>query len=147
MNGGTYLTGLITGIGKALKNNQATAMLIKNCFAFTEFSKHHKNQIHFNESKSWAYVCLGGWGGVGGWGLGSGGFLSDVFFFQIGGPITAGLISGRGAYIGGRGVLADEVFNPSRWAYNFGLISVRGLMGGLGGWGGGAYYRMYFFSR
>ena len=32
---------------------------------------------------------------------------------------------------------ADEVFNPSRWAYNFGLISVRGLMGGLGGWGGG----------
>ena len=60
MNGGTYLTGLITGRGKALKNNQATAVLIKNCFAFTGFSKHHKNQIHFNESKSWAYVCLGG---------------------------------------------------------------------------------------
>ena len=59
MNGGTYLTGLITGTGKALQNNQATAVLIKIFFAFTGFSKHHKNQIHFNESKSWAYVCLG----------------------------------------------------------------------------------------
>lgn len=37
MNGETYLTGLITGIGKVLKNNQATAVLIKNCFAFTGF--------------------------------------------------------------------------------------------------------------
>ena len=38
---------------------------------------------------------------------GSGGFLSDVFFFQVGGPLTAGLISGRGAYWrgGGRGGL------------------------------------------
>ena len=94
MNGGTYLTGLITGIGKALKNNQATAMLIKNCFAFTEFSKHHKNQIHFNESKSWAYVCLGGGGGSWGVGLGRGGLLSYVLFFQVGGPITLGLIGG-----------------------------------------------------
>ena len=34
-----------------------------------------------------------------------GGFrlLSDVFFFQVGGSITAWLISGRGAYIGGGG--------------------------------------------
>ena len=80
MNGGTYLTGLITGIGKALQNNQATAVLIKIFFAFTGFSKHHKNQIHFKESKSWAYVCLGGGGGVGGGGLGGGGFLSEVFF-------------------------------------------------------------------
>ena len=87
-----------------------------------------------------------GGGGVGGWGLGSGGFLSDVFFFQIGGPITGGLISGRGAYIGGRGVLSDEVFNPSRWAYNFGLISVRGLMGGLGGWRGGLLSYVLLFQ-
>lgn len=42
---------------------QVTAVLIKNCFAFTGFSKHHKNQIHFNESKIWAYVCWGGGGG------------------------------------------------------------------------------------
>ena len=44
---------------------------------------------------------------------------------------------GGGLILGAEGVLSDEVFNPSRWAYNFGLISVRGLMGGLGGWGGG----------
>ena len=55
------------------------------------------------------------------------------FLFQSGGPITAGLISGRGAYIGGgggRGVLSGEfwrggliiacTFFPGRWAYKFG---------------------------
>ena len=53
---------------------------------------------------------------------------------------------GGGLILGAEGVLSDEVFYPSRWAYNFGLISVRGLIGG-GGVGGGNYYRMYFFSR
>ena len=53
---------------------------------------------------------------------------------------------GGGLILGAEGVLLDEVFYPSRWAYNFGLISVRGLIGG-GGVGGGTYYRMYFFSR
>ena len=69
---------------------------------------------------------------------GSGGFLSDVFFFQVGGPITAGLISGRGAYIGGGegGYYRMNFFiHASRWAYNFGLISGRGAYwrgGGVG---------------
>ena len=89
MNGGTYLTGLITGIGKALQNNQATAVLIKIFFAFTGFSKHHKNQIHFNESKSWAYVCLGGGGGE----LGDGGWVVGAFY--------------------------QMYFFPDRWAYNW----------------------------
>ena len=46
---------------------------------------------------------------------GSGGFLSDVFFFQVGGPLTAGLISGRGAYWkgsgGGVGLLSHVLFS------------------------------------
>ena len=57
---------------------------------------------------------------------------------------------GGGLILGAGGVLSDEVFYPSRWAYNFGLISVRGLIGdggGVGERGGGTYYRMYFFSR
>ena len=147
MNGGTYLTGLITGIGKALKNNQATAMLIKNCFAFTEFSKHHKNQIHFNFLMKARVGPMSVWGGggVGGWGLGSGGFLSDVFFFQIGGPITAGLISGRGAYIvlGGGGGIFGYIFFLRRWVYNCGAYKWEG---GLY-WGQGGYYRMKFFIQ
>ena len=97
MNGGTYLTGLITGIGKALQNNQATAVLIKIFFAFTGFSKHHKNQIHFKESKSWAYVCLGGGGGGAGVGGGWGGLFNGCFFFQIGGGGGGGGGGGMGA--------------------------------------------------
>ena len=44
---------------------------------------------------------------------------------------------GGGLILGAGGVLSDEVFYPSRWAYNFGLISVRGLIrgGGVGGEG------------
>lgn len=44
---------------------------------------------------------------------GSGGFLSDVFFFQVGGPLTAGLISERGAYWrwGGVGLLSYVLFS------------------------------------
>lgn len=77
MNGGTYLTGLITGIGKALKNNQATAMLIKNCFAFTEFSKHHKNQIHFNFLMKARVGPMSVWGGGE---LGDGGLVVGAFY-------------------------------------------------------------------
>ena len=53
---------------------------------------------------------------------GGGRLLSDVFFFQVGGSITAGLISGRGAYIGGGGGLAyyRMYFFPGKRAYNFG---------------------------
>ena len=35
--------------------------------------------------------------------LGGGGGIFGYIFFYVGGPITAQLISGRGAYIGGRG--------------------------------------------
>lgn len=55
MNGGTYLTGLITGIGKTSYSRHSADQKLF-CINFTGFSKHHKNQIHFNESKSWAYL-------------------------------------------------------------------------------------------
>ena len=52
---------------------------------------------------------------------GSGGFLSDVFFFQVGGPITAGLISERGAYWRGAGWAYYRMyFFPGRCVYKFG---------------------------
>ena len=51
---------------------------------------------------------------------GGGGVFLDIFFFYVGGSITAGLISGRGAYIGGRGGIIVCTFFPGRWAYNFG---------------------------
>ena len=51
---------------------------------------------------------------------------------------------GGGLILGAEGVLLDEVFYPSRWAYNFGLISVRGLIGG-GGVGGGLIIVCTFF--
>ena len=42
-----------------------------------------------------------------------GAFYQMYFFFQVGGPLTAGLISGRGAYY-------RMYFFPGRWAYKFG---------------------------
>ena len=82
-------------------------------------------------------MSVGGGRELGDGGFGSGGFLSDVFFFQIGGPITAGLISGRGAYIvlGGRGgVIFGYIFFPRRWAYNCGAYKWEGgLYWGQGG--------------
>ena len=48
-------------------------------------------------------VLICGWGAYFEGAGGGGRLLSDVFFFQVGGSITAGLISGRGAYIGGGG--------------------------------------------
>ena len=71
MNGGTYLTGLITGIGKAFKNNQATAVLIKNYFAFAGFSKHHKAKQELG-----LYLRAGVWR----WGWGVGAFYRMYFF-------------------------------------------------------------------
>ena len=107
MNGGTYLTGLITGIGKTSYSRHSADQKLF-CINFTGFSKHHKNQIHFNESKSWAYLWL--------WGL----FIRCIFF-QVGGPITAGLISGREAFWRGGGVAYYRMyFFPGRWACKFG---------------------------
>ena len=55
---------------------------------------------------------------------------------------------GGGLILGAGGVLSDEVFYPSRWAYNFGLISVRGLIrGGGGGRGGGDLVSYVLFSQ
>ena len=52
-------------------------------------------------SGRWVYNCVAyKWEGGLYWG---GGVLSDEFFFQAGGPITAGLISGRGALLEGGG--------------------------------------------
>ena len=82
-------------------------------------------------------MSVWGGGGVEGLGLGSGGFLSDVFFFQIGGPITAGLISGREAYIvlGEGGLFSDIFFFYVGGPITAGLTSGRGAY--IGGRGGG----------
>ena len=53
---------------------------------------------------------------------------------------------GGGLILGAEGVLLDEVFYPSRWAYNFGLISVRGLIGGGGVGGGDLLSYVLFFQ-
>ena len=65
-------------------------MLIENCFALILLDFQNIIKIKIISMKARVGPIYG-----------SGGFLSDVFFFQVGGPITAGLISGRGAYIGG----------------------------------------------
>ena len=48
--------------------------------------------------------------------------------------------------MGGGLILGAGGYYPSRWAYNFGLISVRGLIGGGGG-GGGGLLSYVLFSR
>ena len=68
---------------------------------------------------------------------GSGGFLSDVFFFSGRWAFNCGAYKWEGGLYWGRrgGLLSDEFFYPSRWAYNFGLISGRGAYwrgGGVG---------------
>lgn len=57
--------------------------------------------------------------------LGGGAVLSDEFFFQAGGPITAGLISGREALLEGGGVwlIIGCTFFQVRGPITLGLIS------------------------
>ena len=85
-------------------------MLIKNCFALILLDFRNIIKIKFISVKARVGPIYG-----------SGGFLSDVFFFQIGGPLTAGLISGRGAYWRRAGWAYYRMyFFPGRWAYKFG---------------------------
>ena len=65
-----------------------------------------------------------------------GAFYQVYFFFQIGGPTTAGLISGREAYIvlGEGGLFSDIFFFYVGGPITAGLISGRGAyIGGRGG--------------
>ena len=76
----------------------------------------------------WVYNC-GAYKWEGGAYIGGGGVLSDEFFFQAGGPITAGLISGRGALLeggGGRLIIGCTFFQVGG-PITLGLISVVNL--------------------
>ena len=63
-----------------------------------------------------------------------GAFYQMYFFFQVGGPLTAGLISGRGAYWRGAGWAYYRMyFFPGRWAYKFGAYEWQFMSGNLCG--------------
>ena len=87
-------------------------MLIKNCFALILLDFQNIIKIKFISVKARVGPISS---------MVVGAFYQMYFFFQVGGPLTAGLISGRGAYWRGAGWAYYRMyFFPGRWAYKFG---------------------------